>query len=147
MTIKPSHSSWPARKRREHRPHIKVRNDASASRLFRHRRAGNSAVADKQIQRWADDGGAFPAEPPPSDRNIPPVWPPSALHARLSVEQALSDLPRRRTGISAEAEATLAAIVADVEQRTLEPEAAADQLRELTARLLLYIHTRNATSG
>lgn len=100
------------------------------------------------MQRWADDGGALPPrEERPVQRAVPPVWPPAALHARLAAEQALSELPRPATGISAEARATLARIVADVGQCTLTPDSAADQLRQLTARLLLHGRARNTMRG
>ncbi len=92
------------------------------------------AIPEKQIHRWIDDGGAGPPARP-EIRTVPCVWTPTTLKARLEAQLALDALPRHPWGNSAAARSTLARIVAQVEQRILAQEAAAEQLRELTISL------------
>ena len=101
------------------------------------------AVLDKQIQRWIDDGGA---NPPPRRqiRTLACVWTPTTLKMRLAAQDAIDALPRRPWGISTAARSTLARIVAQVEQRILAQEVAAEQLRELTIRLNLHQRSQQA---
>jgi hypothetical protein len=102
------------------------------------------AVLDKQIQRWIDDGGA---DPPArcQIRTLPCVWTPTTLKMRLAAQDAVDALPRRPWGIFTAARLTLARIVAQVEQRVLAQEVAAEQLRELTIRLDLHQRSHHAT--
>ena len=79
-----------------------------------------------------------------TERRPPTVWPPSAMAARLSAEEALDALPHRAWGISAEARRTLASIIAGVDQNGLAPEVAAELLRDLTGRLVLHRQAEDA---
>ena len=72
------------------------------------------------------------------------VWPPAALAARLSAEEALDALSRRAWGVSVEARRTLASILARVDEHQLPPEAAADELRLLVEQLTLHRHAEEA---
>jgi hypothetical protein len=74
----------------------------------------------------------------------PAVWPPAAMAARLSAEEALDALPHRAWGISAEARRTLSSIIAGVDHHLLAPEVAAELLRDLTGRLVLHRHAEDA---
>ncbi|WP_243076570.1 hypothetical protein [Microbacterium sp. SS28] len=93
-------------------------------------------MPDKQIHRWLDDGGAIADDPP--GMRIPVTWSPTALKARLDAQVALHALSHQTQGFPVEARARIGRITSRVEHRQLSLRAAADQLRELTLRLLQY---------
>lgn len=101
------------------------------------------AALGKQVQRWMDDGGAGPRSRR-RIRTLPCVWTPTTLKMRLAAQDALAGLPRRPWGNFAAARSTLARIVAQVDQRILAQEVAAEQLRELTIRLALHQRSHQA---
>ena len=145
MPIKPSHNAWSGGQH-SHRRAATVGHRLSARRGDRivHKPGDDrKAVSDrtltvKQIQRWEDDGGATARDRRRKKPTLSSVWTPPAMSARLCAQEALDALPFRTVGIYADARSLLARIVRDVEQRRVSPEAATEQLRHVTARLILH---------
>lgn len=112
------------------------------------RRSGHAegrrrTVCELQLQQWMDDGGANP--PMRREvRTVPCVWTPTALKARLEAQRAVNALARSPWDVSAKARSTLTRIVTHVERRILSQESAAEQLRELTTRLVRHRRTQDA---
>ncbi|GAA3033105.1 hypothetical protein GCM10010462_20020 [Microbacterium dextranolyticum] len=92
----------------------------------------------KQVHRWEDDGGATVPDRLGRTPTLSSVWTPPAMSARLCAHEALDSLPFRTVGIYADARSLLARIVRDVEQRRVSPEVATEQLRHVTARLIMH---------
>lgn len=100
------------------------------SRRPRSDRDPHRRVAEKQLHRWLDDGGAVLSDP--EESTAPVMWSPAALKARLDARHEIQRLQRRARGASAEARVRISRIIAEVEARRLTQAEAIDQLRELT---------------